>query len=139
MTKSVLLCHGDDIFANKLLNTVYLEHFDIVISSNQELAEYLKHQCELQKIQCELYSAALRLEWKISGKWGGSLFDARTEADVWLIVIISTIIMLIKGGVFYMRILWAFLRKVLWLPYWGYWALRDGSYKGERGTICIKK
>jgi len=139
MTKSVLICHGCDVFDRKLLNTIYLEHFDIVISPNEEEAEYLKCQCELNEIQCELYSAALMLESKLSGEWGESLFPAKTKADVWLIVIMGTIIMSFRMGVDKLRNLLTFLWKLLLSPTEIYLIWRAGPNKIDRGETCIKK
>ena len=60
-TKSVMICHGDDTFANKYINIIWLDHFNITISSNKEYAEYFKYQCEVNNIPTELYSSSHRL------------------------------------------------------------------------------
>lgn len=57
-TKSVYICHGDDIFANKYLNIAWLAHFNINIATNKEMKEYFRYQCETNNIPTELYSSS---------------------------------------------------------------------------------
>lgn len=56
-TKSVSICHGDDIFANKFWNVMELAHFNIHIAQKIELAEYFRHQCAANNIPTEIYSS----------------------------------------------------------------------------------
>ncbi len=54
-TKSVLIYHGADLFANKMWDITELSHFDIHITPEKELKEYLEYRCELNNIPTELY------------------------------------------------------------------------------------
>lgn len=60
-TRSAVLCHGDGIFANKLWNITDLSHFDITVTSNNELRDYYQEQCKTNSIPTEVYSSPHRL------------------------------------------------------------------------------
>jgi len=60
-TKSVCICHGDSIFANKSWNITELSRFNIYIASNKELEEYFRYQCQANNFPTELYSSSHRL------------------------------------------------------------------------------
>jgi len=57
-TKSVCVQHGDSIFSNDSWNITELFHFNTHISSNKEINEYFRHQCQANNIPTELYSSS---------------------------------------------------------------------------------
>lgn len=57
-TKSVCICHGDDIFDNKFWHITELSHFKIHIVSKKELEEYFRYQCQANNIPTELYNSS---------------------------------------------------------------------------------
>ncbi len=55
-TRSVCVQHGDSVFAANFWNIIELLHFNTHISSNKEINEYFRHQCQAHNIPTELYS-----------------------------------------------------------------------------------
>lgn len=57
-TKSVGIFHGGDLFASEFWDISELSHFNIYMTSTEELKEYLKHRCQANNIPTELYSSS---------------------------------------------------------------------------------